>query len=442
MSEQKFDRESIKSFIESEDPLSSDAINALIGYKEEDLYVDYKETFDPSDEKHWIGITTDVMAFANTRGGYLVFGVNDEAFSVVGLPEIVANVLTNTNMVMQKLNRYVAPHFVQIRSKKHNTKQGSIVVMYVPPSKGKTHIFIKDVSYKYPSGKTKILVHPGMIFIRRSATNHIVDPDDLEFIISERINYYKDSILSKIAKVVEAPIEHEILVFDPSGVKEDGKSFVISDSPDAIPVKGMSFTIIPTTDVEELCGWISLSKRDPGFRPNVSRLWKFYSVRNELKVNEEQTQELVRFSLLLEMPVFFWLQSISAQKIKHLLLRVFKEIKTRRVKINILRISVFLGNKFFTRTIGEFGDIGNTLSTVLKTFPKTPYDLFNQNLVRTYITGDPQNMGGSERIELENILTEIAKKLALGERDVMKEVRAEAIDCYLYARTDKYVGRE
>ena len=161
----------IRSFLNSDDPLSSEAIQKLINHKEEDLYVDYKECFDHRDEKHWVGITTDVMAFANTMGGYIVFGIRDSSFSIIGLPELVASGLANTNMIMQKLNRYVLPPFSMVRTKSHKTESGDIIViMYIPESKGKTHIFIKDVNYKYPSGETKKLIHAGMIFIRRSAT--------------------------------------------------------------------------------------------------------------------------------------------------------------------------------------------------------------------------------------------------------------------------------
>ena len=61
----------------SYDPLSDDAIQELIDYREEDSSLDYKLELDPDSEREWLEITKDVSAFANTDGGYLVFGIRN-----------------------------------------------------------------------------------------------------------------------------------------------------------------------------------------------------------------------------------------------------------------------------------------------------------------------------------------------------------------------------
>lgn len=130
----------IKSFLDSNDPLCDEAIDSLLNHKEEDLYVDYKETFCPKDEKHWLGLTADVMAFANTLGGYIVFGITDEAFSLVGIEKEALRSLASTNLVLQKLNRYIRPPFVHIRTKKVSRNNLNFAVWHIPESKGQTHI--------------------------------------------------------------------------------------------------------------------------------------------------------------------------------------------------------------------------------------------------------------------------------------------------------------
>ena len=149
------DIQNAKVILRSDDPLSDDAMKWLINHKEEDLFVDYKESFDGKDEKQWNGITIDAMAFANTMGGFVVFGIRDSDFSIVGLDKHTVKILTDTNQILQKFNRYLSPQLSLIRTKEINTDDGKVVVMYVPESRGKTHIFIKDVNYKLPSGQQK-----------------------------------------------------------------------------------------------------------------------------------------------------------------------------------------------------------------------------------------------------------------------------------------------
>ncbi len=69
----------------------------LVEYAEEDDRVDYKQTIDPTSEKCWLEITKDISAFANTHGGYLIFGINDSEKQIVGLSRKVANTIKDTN---------------------------------------------------------------------------------------------------------------------------------------------------------------------------------------------------------------------------------------------------------------------------------------------------------------------------------------------------------
>jgi len=86
--------------------LSRAAIEFLLSYREENTY---KEIFHCDQEKEWLEITKDVMAFANTHGGYVVFNVRDASFQIVELDPRAASVLSNTNLILQKINRFVEP---------------------------------------------------------------------------------------------------------------------------------------------------------------------------------------------------------------------------------------------------------------------------------------------------------------------------------------------
>jgi len=66
---------SVQDHLLREDPLTRETAVFLVEYAEEDDRLDYKETMDITSEKHWLELTKDVSTFANTYGGYLLFGV-------------------------------------------------------------------------------------------------------------------------------------------------------------------------------------------------------------------------------------------------------------------------------------------------------------------------------------------------------------------------------
>ena len=92
-------------------------------------------------------------------------------------------------------------------------------------------------------------------------------------------------------------------------------------------------------------------------------------------------------------------------------------------------MAAFFGSTFYIRLLNKFGDSSKRLPHNVRQIPNDPYSLFNQNLVHS------QN-----REELERRLTDIAKSL-YAENDAMEKIRANAIDCYLYARADKYAKK-
>ena len=78
-------RISARELLQCSDPLSDEACLSLINYGEEDELVDFKESFDPSLGKSWIDLSIDCVAFANTFGGFIVFGVENRTWRHLGV---------------------------------------------------------------------------------------------------------------------------------------------------------------------------------------------------------------------------------------------------------------------------------------------------------------------------------------------------------------------
>ncbi len=68
--------------------VSKDRIEEIknLNVKTESADLDYKEIYSISDTKSKIEIAKDILAFANSKGGYLIYGVNN-SFEWVGLDD-------------------------------------------------------------------------------------------------------------------------------------------------------------------------------------------------------------------------------------------------------------------------------------------------------------------------------------------------------------------
>ena len=123
--------ESVSSCLESGDPLSDEVFTYLLSYHEEDERIDFKKAFDES-EREWLEITKDVISFANSHGGYLVFGIEDASYKRIGLTQDLAKVLTNTNNILQKINRFIEPQVSLLRTKEYKNGGLIFVAWYIP----------------------------------------------------------------------------------------------------------------------------------------------------------------------------------------------------------------------------------------------------------------------------------------------------------------------
>ena len=250
---------SIKECIVSDDPLLEDFTEYLVNFNEETELVDFKSAFENTD-KEWLEITKDILAFTNTHGGYLIFGVKNATFEIVGLPQEQQTLLIDANKFMQKINKNIEPPITRIRCKQFKKDTKDLVAIFIPPSHDRTHLISKDASFNHISGKPQIVLHQGTSYVRRSAGNHLMDCRDIDDIVDRRMDYFKHSLLEKITKVVEAPKESDIFVLSEDKSNPEHIRFIIQDAPDAIPVKGMSFTIAPETNEQEIAGWIAIAR--------------------------------------------------------------------------------------------------------------------------------------------------------------------------------------
>ena len=425
----------IKDFINNKDPLTKDIVKELISYKEEDDCLDYKQTIELGSEKEWLGLTKDVSAFANTYGGYLVFGIEDGSGKIVGLARDVADFIKDASKFQAKINRHLDPDIIGLRAKEFRFGGLVIVGVFIPQSIGTTHIISKLGKFKHTSGQDKIILQQGTLYVRRSAGNHLGDSRDLNDVIERRIDQFRSALIDKVARVVNSPASSDVFILSKDPNDKAGERFIIEDSPDAIPVKGMSFSVPPDGPEEEIAAWSVLYRGNSSLRPPSTEVWKWYEQRTKLQLKKNYRLTLFKFSLWNNVPAFYWIQGLKAREIKEVILEAIRGRPTGVEAKQMLIVSAFLGKAFYKTAIKAFGDYIDKINLRMKTFP-------NQ--------GPRQEFGSQHKLakqpyaqfKIEKLkdLNEIADKAVGQNRELAITARwkAQNLDCYLYAQDDLY----
>lgn len=402
----------VQDYLESTDPLSDQACIFLLDYREEDSRVDYKKDFDPNSEKSWIDLAIDVTAFANTYGGYLVFGIEDKTYQRIGVTENAQSALTNTKVMLEKINRGVQPKLLEIRTKAKDVDGLKYVLVAISATKDRTHIFESNRDVDFPNGK-KTVIRQGAIYIRSSASNQIVTSDAFENLLSRRFQRIREKILEGISRVVHAGPTQEVVVVSPQSSNDGARTFRVTDAPEAISIRGASVTAVPQTTEEKISAWISIQQADPNNLPPPKSLMEVYCQRHDLSLLDAQKQQLALFSLVHGLPAFYWLKDLSREEAQKVVEKAFDRAKNIE-RFYILKVSGFYG--------------------------KETYHSYESKLSRSSYAAVPpfvdlQSLFQMKRITLSSVdqeATELAKGLAVKESGY-KLSALQKVDCALYA---------
>lgn len=161
-----------------------------------------------------------IAAFANNKGGYFVFGVENGSFNVVGLPDEKLE-----KFDLNKLNQNIRDQLgigleIQIATREIDGKK--VGIAYVGPAHTKPVIFIHN------SGD----VAQGHIYYRYPGEDRLITPIDLQRLIEQRMQQLSQTILSKhLANIMRFGIENAAVMNVATG-EIDGKagSFLIDEA--------------------------------------------------------------------------------------------------------------------------------------------------------------------------------------------------------------------
>ena len=195
---------------ENEEIIGDKIFDYLLDETNESIYLDFKETIDIRDKSHYLKIIKDVLAFANSGGGYLLIGVKENKtsgvrgrFIKIGVPN---EFQFDDASFQEKINSYLDDpitinHAFFKRNFDDSEKQFALI--YIPPSH-KILKSLKDGKYCI-NNKEKFAFRKNTVYVRRGTQSIRASPYEIKN-MATRINNsnYKLLILNGVAdKITE-----------------------------------------------------------------------------------------------------------------------------------------------------------------------------------------------------------------------------------------------
>lgn len=424
-----------------DDQLSNERIKSLIHTSEELISLDYKKELDISSTKDKVEISKDIVAMANTSGGHLIIGVDDD-YNQVGLASEIARSIDGSD-IDNKVNSLVEPRIDGIRYKTYEEEGKYFGVIYVPKSQFAPHVVKKDGTYSYVDSedkeRNKTVFKRGDIYVRHSGgKSEPITYSDISRLIDERVDRVRKKWMKGIQQVVEAPESAKFMVIS-GEIRE-------TDDPDT--PKRSAFRLdtdkYETLDQELIAGIKAWKSHQVLL--TQPQLADFYANRTELRGNSERLELMIRSSFELRMPAFYWCSKTDRSFLMDLVEEAIKTdscystdalivvlaLGSERAK-NLLHSSTrskLIRNRNRAKAFLNIIDFEDRMDRFIKK------KLNNARYVRN--KGDERKTIRIKDIlddkeELETLASEIADSLAKGNKNSLDKMSLKQIDIILYA---------
>jgi hypothetical protein len=200
----------------------------------ESKHVDFKARFDPSSTEAWCGIIKDIVAMANSGGGILVFGVeNDGKSSNIDPKPILAYDSAN---ITNKVERYTGYQFSEIEIVEVTRSSKSHAAFLISPTEIPI-VFTKPGEIETSDKKKKIEFAKGTIYFRHGSKSEPGNHEDLARWHRMEIEKARRSWMTGIRKVVETSPGEAVTVI-PSSLGSPGLGQIVkaamTDDPTAV----------------------------------------------------------------------------------------------------------------------------------------------------------------------------------------------------------------
>lgn len=235
-------------------------LDAAANVKKENKQVDFKEFFDPAITYEWCQILKDIIAMANTGGGIILFGVNDDGTPVKSFKKaIILDIDPAT--IADKIFSYTGENFSDVKIMEVIRQGFNVPALLVAPALTPI-VFTKPGADILEGNKQRPAFVRGSVYFRHGAKSEPGNTNDIRIALERALNRTKKSWFDGVRKISNIKSGDEVIVQSRSATNQ---SKIIQH----VPVRIVS------------------DKGAQSFRPdNAAELWPHRSKEIVKKVNE------------------------------------------------------------------------------------------------------------------------------------------------------------
>lgn len=188
--------------------------------------IDFKSEMNVDSKGDWCEIIKDIVAFANSGGGIIIFGVDDYGNKTSF--EISKLLKYDPSKISDKISSYIDIDFTDFELVRFRRKDGDVVGLVIYPTFPPI-IFSKAGNYAVENNKQKIAFQKGVLYMRKGTSSVPAKSNDLIKILEKEISNRRKQWLGNIRKVIDAPSDHEVHIVN--------KNMVVSLNEKGTPIK-------------------------------------------------------------------------------------------------------------------------------------------------------------------------------------------------------------
>jgi len=195
--------------------------------RRESKTVDFKRSFDPTAPGEWCELVKDVVAMANSGGGFIVVGVEDNG-DPAPLGAAAAMLSVDPAHITDKVAKYTSVQFdgFGVTEAVRGTNPVAIIAI---SGASRPLVFDKPGTYAIGDGKQKTAFGVGTLYVRHGAKSEPATSEDVARIVERSLQALRKEWMSGVRRVVNAPAGSTVSVL-PGAVRQ-------SKDPGATPIR-------------------------------------------------------------------------------------------------------------------------------------------------------------------------------------------------------------